>query len=176
MADRNWVMEHMGNKTKDKHESDKHFDGAPRLLVPCSRRDCDRSVTEYRTFPRLVFPLFFNVFVSCFLSRGYGSRRSFPRPIPSRSPLLWLCRGVLQARRGNTVRWHHPQSSALARNARPVPPCLVFPSPLCPYMVFPVPSTFFDLISSQLCCIYFSTCSCSSFDFPVFSSLGFPRV
>ncbi len=106
------------------------------VLLDSSFLAPDGIVTEYRTFPRLVFPLFFNVFVSCFISRGYGSRRSFPCPIPSRSPLLWLCRGVLQARRGNAVRWHHPQSSALARNARPVPPCLVFPSPLCPYMFF----------------------------------------
>ncbi len=58
----------------------------------------------------------------------------------------------------------------------PVPPCLVFPSLLCPYIVIPVPSTFFDLISSQLCLIYSFTCFCSSVDFPVFLCLGFPRV
>ncbi len=79
---------------------------SPRLLVPC----LPNVVTEYRTFnsylcavfPCLFFEKFFVVVPGFFLPR-HGSCQPFRRPSPSESPLLRVCQGVLQARRGDGV-------------------------------------------------------------------------
>ncbi len=71
------------------------------------------------------FPFCFCLRVFCcswvfFLPR-HGRRLPFRHPSPSGAPLLWLCRGVLQARHGDGMGWCHPQSSVLARGQFPSP-------------------------------------------------------
>ncbi len=70
-------------------------------------------------FPPFVFN-FFHLFY-LFIFSTDGSRRLYLRHIPQRSPCLWVCRGILQARSGDSVGWRGHQSSVLAWGQLPSP-------------------------------------------------------